>query len=124
MKHEIVHALQKYVLNPPINLLFALGIVPPGYALLETIGRKTGKPRTPVGNARIVDQIWIAAEHGMNARYVLNIVRHPRVRVKLLDGLRARWYTGTAHVLPDDDARDGSGGSPVSCLPAQRMPRR
>ena len=50
MKHRLVHALQKYVLNPPIKLLFALGIVPPGYALLETIGRSTGKPRcNPVG---------------------------------------------------------------------------
>jgi hypothetical protein len=54
MKHRIVHTLQKYVLNPPIKLLFAVGIAPPGYALLETIGRKTGKPRrTPVGDARV-----------------------------------------------------------------------
>jgi hypothetical protein len=35
MKHQIVHALRKYGLNPPIKLLFALGIVPPGCALLE-----------------------------------------------------------------------------------------
>ena len=40
MKHRIVHLLQKYVLNPPIKILFAVGIVPPGYALLETIGHK------------------------------------------------------------------------------------
>jgi len=52
MKHQIVHALQKYVLNPPIKMLFALGMAPPGYALLETSGRKTGKAgRTPVGDA-------------------------------------------------------------------------
>jgi hypothetical protein len=36
MKHQIVHTLQKYVLNPPIKLLFAMGVAPPGYALLET----------------------------------------------------------------------------------------
>jgi len=42
MKHRIVHLLQKYFLNPPIKILFAIGIVPPGYALLETAGRKTG----------------------------------------------------------------------------------
>jgi hypothetical protein len=54
MKQQIVHALQKYVLNPPITLLFAMGVAPPGYALLETIGRKTGKARqTPVGDARV-----------------------------------------------------------------------
>jgi hypothetical protein len=35
MKHQIVHSLQKYVLNPPIKLLFALGIAPPGYAQIK-----------------------------------------------------------------------------------------
>lgn len=35
---------QKYALNQPIKLLFALGVVPPGYALLERVGRKTGEP--------------------------------------------------------------------------------
>jgi hypothetical protein len=40
MKHRLVHPLQKYVLNPPIRLLFALGIAPPGYGLLETIGAR------------------------------------------------------------------------------------
>jgi deazaflavin-dependent oxidoreductase (nitroreductase family) len=107
MKHQIVHALQKYVLNPPIKLLFALGIVPPGYALLETIGRKTGKARrTPVGDARVGDRFWIVAEHGMSAGYVRNIAANSRVRLKLREGLRARWFAGTAHVLPDDDARE------------------
>src|SRR5712692_10773866 len=49
MNRRIVHAVQKYVLNPPIKLLFAVGLAWPGYALLETTGRKTGKPRrTPV----------------------------------------------------------------------------
>ena len=107
MKHRIVHALQKYVLNPPIKLLFALGIVPPGYALLETIGRKTGKPRrTPVGDARVGNRLWIVAEHGMKAGYVRNLVRHPRVRVKLRKGLGAQWHRGTAHVLSEDDPRE------------------
>jgi deazaflavin-dependent oxidoreductase (nitroreductase family) len=104
MKRRIVHALQKYLLNPPIKLLFALGLAPPGYALLETIGRKTGKPRrTPVGNGRVGGQFWIVAEHGEKAGYVRNIAQNPRVRVKLRNGLKSRWHTGTAHVLPDDD---------------------
>jgi hypothetical protein len=68
MKHRIVHALQKYLLNPPIKLLFTLGLAPPGFALLETIGSKTGKPRrTPVGDGRIGKQSWIVAEHGWKA---------------------------------------------------------
>src|SRR6266436_8023937 len=107
MKHRIVHPLQKYFLNPPIKILFAIGIVPPGYALLETAGRKTGKSRrTPVGDGRVGGEFWIVAEHGMKAGYVRNLVRHPRVRLKLREGLGAHWHTGTAHVLPDDNPRE------------------
>ena len=107
MKHRIVHQLQKYFLNPPIKFLFAIGIVPPGYALLETLGRKTGKPRrTPAGDGRIGSQFWIVAEHGVKAGYVRNIQTNPRIRLKLREGVRARWYNGTAHVLYDDDARE------------------
>jgi deazaflavin-dependent oxidoreductase (nitroreductase family) len=107
MKRRVIHALQKYVLNPPIKLLFAIGIVPPGYALLETVGRKTGKPRrNPVGDGRVDGQFWIVAEHGREAAYVRNIIYNPRVRVKTREGLRARWRTGTANLLPDDDPRE------------------
>ncbi len=107
MKRKIVHALQKYVLNVPIKALFALGIVPPGYALIETIGRKTGQPRrNPVGDGRVGNQFWLIAEHGMEAGYVRNLAANPRVRLKLADGLRARWHTGTAHLVPEDDPRE------------------
>jgi deazaflavin-dependent oxidoreductase (nitroreductase family) len=106
MKHKIVHFLQKYLFNPPIKLLFAAGLVWPGYALLETIGRKSGKARrTPVGDGRVDGQFWIVAEHGRRAGYIRNIEANPRVRLKLREGLRSRWHTGTAHILPDDDPR-------------------
>jgi deazaflavin-dependent oxidoreductase (nitroreductase family) len=107
MKHRIIHLLQKYFLNPPIKVLFAIGLVPTGYALLETTGQKTGKPRrTPVGDGRIGERFWVVAEHGMNAGYVRNIASNPRVRLKLRDGLRSHWHVGTAHLLPDDDPRE------------------
>ena len=78
-----------------------------GYAALETTGRKSGKSRrTPVGDGRIGKQFWLVAEHGMKAGYVLNIARTPRVRLKLRDGLRVPWHTGTAHLLSDDDPRE------------------
>jgi deazaflavin-dependent oxidoreductase (nitroreductase family) len=106
MKQSIVHFLQKYFLNPPIKFLFVVGTVPPGYALLETVGRKTGKPRrTPVGDGRVARDFWIVAEHGRKAEYVRNIEANPRVRLKVRDGFRAQWYTGTAHLLPEDDPR-------------------
>ncbi len=107
MKYRIVHVVQKYLLNPPIKFFFAIGLVPPGYVLLETVGRKTGKPRrTPVGNGLVGRQFWIVAEHGEKAGYVRNIVGNSRVRLKLRDGLWARWHGGTAHLLADDDPRE------------------
>ena len=107
VKRHIVHALQKYLFNPPMKLLFALGAGRPGYALLETIGRTTGKPRrTPVGDGRVGNQFWLVAEHGMQAGYVRNIEKNPRVRVKVSRGSRSVWLSGTAHLLPDDDPRE------------------
>ena len=104
MKHRIVHVLQRYLLNPPIKLLLALGLSPPGYSLLETTGRKSGKPRrTPVGNGRVGNQFWIIAEHGRKAGYVRNIESNPQVRLKLRHGLRSRWHNGIAHLLVEDD---------------------
>jgi len=107
MKRHIVHSLQKYLFNPPVKLLFAIGMAVPGRALLETTGRKSGKPRrVPVGNGRLGQQFWVIAEHGRNAAYVRNILENSRVRLKLRDGLRSRWHAGTAHVLSDDDPRE------------------
>jgi hypothetical protein len=117
MKHRIVHAVQKYVLNPPIKLLFALGVVPPGYALLETTGRKTGKPRrTPVGDGRIGGQFWIVAEHGMNAGYVRNIACNPCVRLKLQGKACALAGTAGPRTCCQRTTRVSViGGLPVNC---------
>src|SRR5213596_164150 len=107
MKRSVVHFLQKYIFNPPIKFLFAIGLCRPGYALLETVGRKSGKRRrTPVGNGRVGSQFWIVAEHGRKAGYVRNIEANPRVRLKLREGFRVRWHNGTAHLLPEDDPRE------------------
>ncbi|MFZ0043903.1 MAG: nitroreductase/quinone reductase family protein, partial [Solirubrobacteraceae bacterium] len=102
MKLRLVRALQRYLVNPPVRVLFSLGLVPPGYALLETIGRRTGQPRrTPVGDGLIGDSFWIVAEHGTRAAYVRNLQANPRIRVQVRHGRRTAWRTGTARVLPD-----------------------
>ena len=106
MKRRAVYLVQKYLFNPPVKGLFRLGVVPPTYAILETRGRKSGKPRqTPVGNGLEGKNFWIVAEHGSKAGYVRNIKHDPRVRLKVRQGLRYSWRTGTAQVLPDDDPR-------------------
>ena len=102
MKRKVVRLVQKYVFNPPVKAAFALGIVPPSYALLETVGRTSGQPRrNPVGNGLTKDgkTFWIVAEHGHDAGYVKNIKKNPSVRVKI----GRRWRTGSAEILPDDD---------------------
>lgn len=107
MKRHIVHILQKYLFNPPVKMLFAIGVAVPGRALLETTGRKTGKARRiPVGIGLVGKQFWIVAEHGQNAAYVRNMMANPRVRLKLRNGMGARWHSGIAHVLTDDDPRE------------------
>src|SRR5215510_9900451 len=95
LKRRIVHALGKYVLNVPDKLLFAAGLAMPGRALLETIGRKTGRPRrTPVGDALVDTQFWIVAEDGMQAKSVSNNTKNPRFRLELRHGSQARWLSG------------------------------
>jgi hypothetical protein len=40
MKHRIVHFLQRYLFNPPIKFLFAIGLIPPSMWGLARIGRR------------------------------------------------------------------------------------
>lgn len=94
LKRRVVHTVQKYVVNP-------LGRRLP-VTMLETTGRKSGQPRhTAVGGRVIGNQFWMVSEHGDHSHYVLNIKANPAVRVRI----HGRWRTGTAHLLPDDDAK-------------------
>jgi len=96
-KRRITNAAARYVANPIVERI--AGFVP-WWALLETTGRRSGKPRrNPVGNGLEGDTFWIVADHGHDAEYVKNIKANPRVRVRV----EGRWRTGTAHVMPDDD---------------------
>jgi deazaflavin-dependent oxidoreductase (nitroreductase family) len=98
-KRRASRALSVRLVNPAVRALAERGLAP-GVALLETTGRRTGRPRrTPVGNGLRGDHFWIVTQHGYSAGYVRNLRADPRVRVKV----GRRWYTGTAHVLPDDD---------------------
>jgi deazaflavin-dependent oxidoreductase (nitroreductase family) len=96
---------QQYVGNRIGRLLLTLGIAPPVYALLETKGRKTGKPRRiPVGNGLLkgTNTFWLISEYRTRAAYVRNILSDPEVRVKI----GRRWHRGRATVLHDDDPHE------------------
>jgi deazaflavin-dependent oxidoreductase (nitroreductase family) len=98
---RLARFVERYLLNPQMRLGLALGLAPHAFALLETTGRRSGRPRrTPVGNGLIGDTFWLVSEHGRGAGYLRNIEANPRVRVKI----GRRWRAGSAHVLPDDDA--------------------
>lgn len=99
-KRRLVVPLQRYVLNPPVKAAAFVGLLP-GYAVIETRGRRTGRRRrTVVGVSRTGDNLWIVAEQGRHAGYVRNLEADPCVRVRL----RGRWHSGTARVVADDDA--------------------
>ncbi|PKW09308.1 deazaflavin-dependent oxidoreductase, nitroreductase family [Streptomyces sp. 1222.5] len=94
-KHRIVTRFQRYLANPVNRRL-------PFQTLLETTGRTSGLPRrTPVGGRRVGDSFWLVSEFGPKSQYVRNIQADPEVRVRIA----GRWHRGTAHLLPEDDAR-------------------
>lgn len=98
------------VVNPVMAGLIARGLGPPTYAVVETTGRRTGRKRpVPVANGLDGDTFWMISGRGAKASFVRNILANPRVRVvarpaRLRDGLRTQSRTGTAHLMPDDDA--------------------
>ena len=89
-KDRVIYPLQKRVVNPVVLLAWELGIPPPGDALLETTGRRTGQPRrTPVCDGLDGEVFWLIAQRGHGADWVRNIAANPRVRVKVLSGSRS-----------------------------------
>jgi deazaflavin-dependent oxidoreductase (nitroreductase family) len=98
------------LLNPFVKAAARAGLPLPAVVILETTGRKSGKPRrTPVGKALEGDTLWVLAEHRRGG-YVRNIEANPRVRVRV----GRSWREGTARVLTGDDVRER----------ARRMPNR
>ena len=90
------------LVNPVVRAAARLGVPLPLVVILETRGRRSGKPRRiPVGKALEGDTLWVVAEHGLRAGYVRNIQADPHVRVRI----GRRWRAGTARVLADDDWR-------------------
>ncbi|MFB7716768.1 nitroreductase/quinone reductase family protein [Nocardia sp. NPDC056100] len=95
LQHRVVTTGQRYIGNPILARL-------PIQTLLETTGRKTGQPRiTPIGGRREGNSFWLVSEFGEKSQYIRNIQSDNRIRLRI----RGRWYSGTAHLVPADDAR-------------------
>ena len=98
-KRSITKAFWK-VVNPLVRPLS--GVVP-WWVLLETTGRRSGRPRrTPLAQGAEFDGAhWVIAVHGEASDFVRNLKTNPRVRFKT----RGRWHPGTARVEPLTEAR-------------------
>jgi deazaflavin-dependent oxidoreductase (nitroreductase family) len=93
-RHRLITSFQRWFANPLTKLM-------PAQTLLETTGRTSGLPRrTPVGGRLVDNAFWMVSEFGMKSHYVRNIQANPHVRLRL----RGRWRSGTAQLLPEDDA--------------------
>jgi deazaflavin-dependent oxidoreductase (nitroreductase family) len=101
-KHRLSTFMSVKVFNPLVRTSARAGISAFGIGLLETTGRRSGRPRqTPVGLSVEGDTAWLVAEHGRRAAYVRNLEADPRVRVLW----SRRWRAGLAHIV-DDDPRE------------------
>jgi deazaflavin-dependent oxidoreductase (nitroreductase family) len=99
MKRRLMTFVQVRLINP--RRVLRAGKPGDPCALLETVGRKSGKRhQIPVGYGLDGNVLWIVAHHGRAAAYVQNLLADPHVKVQV----EGAWRTGTAHLVPDDDA--------------------
>ena len=100
-KRRLARFASKLLVNRLAKAAVQLGVAP-NYAVLETVGRRSGRRRrTPLGNGLAGNTFWIVAAHGRRSDYVRNLEANSRVRVCV----GGRWRTGTARLVPDDDPR-------------------
>jgi deazaflavin-dependent oxidoreductase (nitroreductase family) len=84
----------------PVNR--ALAGIAPWWVVLETTGRRSGRPRpTPLARGPVEDgAMWLISVHGRHADWVRNMEANPAVRLRI----RGRWRDGVASIHPYDPA--------------------
>jgi deazaflavin-dependent oxidoreductase (nitroreductase family) len=93
-------AIGRYLLNPAVKGLSALGVRTAMAAELETIGRKTGQARRVPVSAQFDDGgAWVICQHGTRSGWGRNIADNPNVRLRQGN----QWRSGVAAFRPDDD---------------------
>lgn len=97
----------RYLANPAVRALDRIGVRPSVMAELETIGRRSGKPRVvPVGVAVDSAGAWLISQHGYSSGWAHNIAADPNVRLRI----EGQWRPGVAEFRPDDDVVARSRG--------------
>ncbi|MBD8504871.1 nitroreductase family deazaflavin-dependent oxidoreductase [Hoyosella sp. G463] len=97
----------RHLANPAVRALDRIGVRSSVMAELETIGRKSGRPRVvPVGVAVDGMGAWLISQHGYSSGWAHNIEANPNVRLRI----SGRWRPGVAEFRPDDDVVARSRG--------------
>lgn len=93
------HKVLWRIINPPGRRLAG---VAPWWVLLETRGRRSGRPRTtPLARGPVEgDAVWVNSVHGRHADWVRNIEADPEVRIRL----SGRWHRARATIHDYDEA--------------------
>ena len=87
------------IVNPPTRRFAGFA---PWWVLLETTGRRTGRPRTtPLARGPVDGSVvWLTSVHGRHAEWVRNLAATPAVRIKL----SGRWHRAHATVHEYDES--------------------
>jgi deazaflavin-dependent oxidoreductase (nitroreductase family) len=98
-KRKRLRVVQRYLVNPPAKAAVWTGLVP-GFVIVETVGRTSGRRRHNVVGMHFEGNIgWVIAEFGRHAGYVLNLEAKPYARVRV----KGHWRSARARILDDDD---------------------
>jgi hypothetical protein len=98
-KVRVTHWLDRWIINPIIGSAVRTGLSPRAFALLETMGGKTGLGRVvPAGNGLFGAEFWIVAQDGYHCAHVLDLMANRFVRVKVP---RQPWRSGRSSVVRD-----------------------
>jgi deazaflavin-dependent oxidoreductase (nitroreductase family) len=104
VKRRLSRVVERQLVNRINRAMLRSGRLGSTYAVLETVGRRSGLPRQiPVANGLQGDTFWLISAHGRHAHYVHNLTANPRVRIGLVRDGELHWRTGTAHMLEGDD---------------------
>jgi deazaflavin-dependent oxidoreductase (nitroreductase family) len=92
MKRAVARAFWR-IFNPIARRLAGIA---PFWVVIETTGRKSGKPRqVPLARGPVDGNVtWVIAVHGRHSGFVNNVEASPSVRLRL----RGRWRNGTASI--------------------------
>ena len=108
-RHADPDCVQRYVLNPPVKVAVWTGLVP-GYVLVETTGRRTGKRRRNVVGMHVDGEHRLGRRRAGPARRVRRATSRPTPGVRVR--LRGHWRHGArGRSLVDDDRRGAPRGS-------------